>query len=280
MRRIVGFLFLCFATPGCGGGASSAADDTANVTSVDLGVFELNFDAIDRFRTCPPVGTLSDPWIPAIHEEGSTSGVAWHEPGVTDRAINETLVPFRSCYRRGLVHDPTQAGHVAVVARVGADGKVAKVETYGACELSREVLECMTDYAREVKFSPPASGHDSVVIPVSYEPRSGRLLNPATDRTSYASKAYRFIEAARPGLHACEKSEMAAGRFLDAAGTYRIDIDAKGRVVKEDIDPWNGNQQLLACAAHSLQNTAFPPPPNGRAIVFVRLVFDPRRETR
>ena len=73
---------------------------------------------------------------------------------------------------------------------------------------------------------------------------------------------------------------MAAGRFLDAAGTYRIDIDAKGRVVKEDIDPWNGNQQLLACAAHSLQNTAFPPPPNGRAIVFVRLVFDPRRETR
>ena len=255
-------------------------DDGANVTSVDLGVLELNLDTIDRFRTCPPVGTLSDPWIPAIHEEGTTAGVAWHEPGVTDRAINETLVPFRSCYRRGLVHDPTQAGHVAVVARVGSDGKVSRVETYAACELSREVLECMADSAHDMKFDPPASGHDSVVIPVSYEPRGGRLLNPASDRSSYAAQAYRYIEAARPALHACEKSEMDAGRFLDAAGTYRIDIDAKGHVVKQNVDPWNGNQQLLACGARALQNTVFPAPPTGRAIVFVRLLFDPRRETR
>lgn len=264
----------------CGGSASSAADDVPVATSVDLGDFEINLDTIDRFSTCPPVGGLGDPWIPAIHEEGSTNEAAWREPGVTDRAINDTLVPFRRCYRKGLVHDPTQAGHVAMVARVGADGKVAKVETYAACELSREVLACMADATHELTFDPPRAGHDTVVIPASYEPRGGRMLNPSTDRSAYASQAVRWLESARPGFHGCEHSEMSAGRLLDGSGTYRLDVDGRGRVAKVNIDPWRGNQQLLGCAAHVLQSTSFPKPPSGRAVIYVRLMFDPRQELR
>jgi len=263
----------------CGGGASSA-NDVASTTSVDLGEFEINADTIDRFTACPPVGALGEPWIPAIREDDGSNAVAWREPGVTDKAIQETLGPFRSCYRRGLVHDPTQAGHVAVVVRVAPDGKVADVDTYAACELSREVLSCMTDAARTLKFDPPKGGRDSVVIPAAFEPRRGRSLNVSTDRSSYAARAYLFLENARPALHTCEQLERQAGRTLDATGTYRLEIDGRGHVTKEGIDPWQGNQSLLACGARALESTVFPVPPTGRAVAFVRLVFDPRRGTR
>jgi hypothetical protein len=263
----------------CGGGPTSVAD-TTNVTSVELGELEINADKIDRFTTCPPVGALGEPWIPAIKEDDGSNAVAWREPGVTDHAIQETLVPFRSCYRRGLIHDASQSGHVAVVVRVNADGKVADVDTYAACELSHEVLSCMEDEARNLKFDPPKGGHDSVVIPASYEPRGGRTLGNATDRSAYTARAYLFLENARPALHTCEQIEQQNGRLLDATGTYRLEIDARGHVTKESIDPWTGNQALLACAARALEGNVMPIPPTGRAVAFVRLIFDPRRGSR
>ncbi|MEO8874555.1 MAG: AgmX/PglI C-terminal domain-containing protein [Polyangiaceae bacterium] len=280
--------FFAFASPAavllsiisCGGGPTSASDAAAGTISVDLGELEINSDKVDRFMSCPPVGALGEPWIPTIREDDGSNAVAWREPGVTDRAIQETLVPFRSCYRRGLIHDPTQAGHVAVVVRVAPDGKVADVDTYGACELSKEILTCMTDAARELKFDPPRGGRDSVVIPAAYEPRGGRSLNVTTDRSSYAARAYLFLENARPALHTCEQLELQGGRSLDASGTYRLEIDGRGHVTKESIDPWLGNQSLLACGARALESTVFPVPPAGRAIAFIRLVFDPRRGTR
>ena len=229
MRRLALFPALLLAAASCGGGPSSAAD-TASLTSVELGELEINADKIDRFMTCPPVGVLGEPWIPSIREDDGSNAVAWREPGVTDRAIQDTLVPFRSCYRRGLIHDPTQAGHVAIVVRVKADGKVADVDTYAACELSREVLSCMEDAARDLHFDPPRGGHDSVVIPASYEPRGGRTVGAPTDRSSYAARAYVFLENARPALHTCEQLEQQAGRPLDAAGTYRLEIDGRGHV--------------------------------------------------
>jgi hypothetical protein len=281
VRRPLLFLGLplVVASASCGSGPTSASD-ALSVTSVELGEFEINADKIDRFMTCPPVGALGEPWIPSIREDDGSNAVAWREPGVTDRAIQETLVPFRSCYRRGLIHDPTQSGHVAVVVRVNAEGKVADVDTYAACELSREVLSCMEDEARNLKFDPPKGGRDSVVIPATFEPRNGRTLGVTTDRSSYAARAYLFLENARPALHTCEQSEQQAGRAVDAAGTYRLEIDAHGRVTKESIDPWIGNQSLLACAARALETNVLPIPPTGRAVAFVRLVFDPRRGTR
>jgi hypothetical protein len=266
-------------TASCGSGPASQAEN-ATVTSVELGEFEINTDKIDRFTTCPPVGALGEPWIPAIREDDGSNAVAWREPGVTDKAIQETLVPFRSCYRRGLVHDASQSGHVAIVVRVNAEGKVADVDTYAACELSREVLSCMEDEARALKFDPPKAGHDSVVIPASYEPRNGRAVGATTDRSAYAARAYVFLENARPALHTCEQVEQQNGRLLDATGTFRLEIDGTGHVVKEGIDPWTGNQTLLACAARALEGNVMPIPPTGRAVAFVRLIFDPRRGTR
>jgi hypothetical protein len=266
-------------TVSCGGGPASSAD-SASVTSVELGEFEINADKIDRFTACPPVGALGEPWIPSIREDDGSNSVAWREPGVTDKAIQETLVPFRSCYRRGLIHDPTQSGHVAIVVRVNAEGKVADVDTYAACELSREVLSCMEDEARSLKFDPPKGGRDSVVIPASFEPRGGRTLGTATDRSAYAARAYLFLENARPALHTCEEVETQNGRPLDATGTFRLEIDGRGHVTKEGVDPWTGNQTLLACAARALEGNVMPIPPTGRAVAFVRLIFDPRRGTR
>lgn len=272
----------CFGTAlvACGGPAAAPDEGAEPLTSVDVGDFEVHLDGFDRFTVCPPIGALGEPWIPDIHEEGATARAAWREPGVTDKAIQDTLVPFRSCYRRGLLHDPTQSGHVAIVLRVDAKGNVEKAETYGACELSRETLTCMTDVGKAMKFDPPGGGRDTVILPVSYEPRSGRAVTMSTERSSYAAQVVRRLDAARPALHACERAELSAGRPLEGDGTYRLEIDGKGRVTKVNIDPWRGNQQLLGCGANALEKTMFAAPSSGRAVVFLRLAFDPRRITR
>src|SRR4026209_2359579 len=73
-------------------------------TSVEIAEFEVLASGVDRFASCPPAGELGQGWIPDAASEGA------HDPTLTERAINDTIGPFRSCYHRGLLRDPSQDG--------------------------------------------------------------------------------------------------------------------------------------------------------------------------
>jgi hypothetical protein len=260
----------------------------------EIAELEIRSLGVDRFTTCPPPGELGQPWFPqpgawsapAIVDAGAPEPIDQdfitrtqdHTP--TEQAIEATHREFRACYRRGLVHDPAQDGRVAVVLRVGADGRVARVEEYAACEIAVESLSCMKAAAARLRFPPPPGGSDTVLIPAVFTSRDGVRRSSGTMNESYTARAYIVMEAARPGLHACEQQARRDLRPVQATGTFTLTLGADGKVTKAHVDPWTGDQTILACAAHELEKLRFAAPPSGNAFVIARLNFNPRQGSR
>jgi hypothetical protein len=272
------------------------------VTAVQLTAFEVRDDNLDRFEHCPPPGEIGQDWVPKIpewHPPAASASAAVPESAVDasgggpaaapsdgvetpapaslatliDEATNQTRAPFRTCYHHGLLFDPTQDGHVAVVLRVDRAGHVAAVETWGACDLSREALACMRDEAKHVKLQPPTGGAATVTIPAVFTSGSQKLRE-AND--AYAAAAYVAIETMRPRLHNCEQTAKFAHTGVFASSVMTIDIDAKGRGTHVSVDQWKGGHELLGCAAEVMRDAPFPAPPAGRGKVVVPIVFNPR----
>ncbi|CAN5924532.1 hypothetical protein BH11MYX4_BH11MYX4_48170 [soil metagenome] len=259
----------------------------------EVAELEIRAVGVDRFTVCPPPGDLGQPWFP---QPGP-----WTAPAVdagpaepidqdfitrtknytpTEQAIEATHREFRSCYRHGLVRDPAQDGRVAIVLRIGADGRVARVEEYAACEISVESIACMKAAAARLRFPPPASGADTVLIPAVFTSRDGVRRTTGTTNDSYTARAYITMEAARPGLHACEEQARRDLRPMQAAGTFTLTLGANGQVSRAHVDPWTGEQSTLACAARELEKLRFAPPPSGTGSVIARLNFNPRQGSR
>lgn len=278
----------------CGGaGSAPATPERLLEPAADIAELEIRADWSDRFVACPPPGELGQNWVPkpfpwtpppateqkpVVVDEDLISRSEGRTP--TEQASLATHREFRQCFRQSLVHDPTQDGHVAIVLRVGADGRVAKVEEYGACEISPEALGCMRHAAGRLRFMPPAGGSDTIVLPSVFTSRDGVSRASPSSNDSYTAGAYVTLESARPGLHACEESARKFGTGLQATGTFTMDIDAQGRVTSAHVDPWSGEQSVLACAAAELQKLTFEAPPKGKGIVIARLNFNPRQGSR
>jgi hypothetical protein len=284
----------------CGGPSAIVPDPSAVAlqakspgTSVEVSEFDIGEDEIDRFINCPPPGELGQDWIPPLPpwtppaptgpvDQGPLPPelATMHGSTPTERATADTREEFRACYNHGLVYDPTQDGHVAIVLRVGADGRVARVESWGACEIARQSIECMRTAAKKLRFRPPAAGSDTVTIPAVFT--SSDAVRRTTPRPSdvYTASAYIAVEKLRRELHACEQSARQGGRNIMASATFNIQVDAHGQVQHSNVDPWSGNQDLLACAANALGSLSLPAPPGGWANVIVRISFNPREGTK
>ncbi len=261
-------------------------------TNVEVAELEVSYSGIDRFTSCPPPGELGQDWIPPLPPwtPPSTSGsketaaptpedASLRGKRPTDIAIEETRVPFRTCWHRSLVYDPTQNGHVAIVLRVGRDGRVAQVESYGACDLSTQAIQCMKDAAKRVRFSPPAGGSDTITVPAVFSADTISRVTPLPADV-YAASVYVVIEGLRPALHACESDARQRGASVFASGTFTLTLSGDGKVTHTNIDPWSGDQSLLSCAAQAVQSAQFPPPPGGAATILSRIAFNPRAGTK
>jgi len=286
----------------CGGKEESGMvpfDPSKRQTPVaDVAELEIRAVGVDRFTVCPPPGDLGQPWFPQPPEwRGAAAATPAVDAGAsaaidqdfitrtqkytpTEQAIEATHREFRACYRHGLVRDPAQDGRVAIVLRIGADGKVAKVEEYAACEISTESIACMKSAAARLRFPPPAAGSDTVLIPAVFTSRDGVRRNSGTTNDSYTARAYLTMEAARPGLHACEEQARRDLRPMQAAATFTLSLGANGQVSSAHVDPWTGEQSTLACAARELEKLRFAPPPSGKGSVIARLNFNPRQGGR
>jgi hypothetical protein len=260
----------------------------------EIAELEIRAVGVDRFKICPPPGELGQQWFPqpatwsppasadagapAPIDEGYVTRTHDHTP--TEQAVEATHRDFRSCYRRGLVHDPAQDGRVAIVLRVGPDGRVARVEEYAACEIAVESISCMKSAASRLRFPPPAAGSDTIIIPAVFTSRDGVRRSMGTINESYTARAYVMFEGARPGLHVCEQQARRDLRPVQATGTFTLSLDVNGKVTRAHVDPWTGEQSILACAARELEKLHFPPPPSGAGFVIARLNFNPRQGSR
>jgi hypothetical protein len=228
------------------------------------------------------------PWTPPPAPAGD-AGTFYVDQDVVARtagrspselAAEATHRDFRSCYRRTLTHGASPVGRVAIVVRVGPDGKVAKVEEYAACEIDPEAIACMKGVAARLRFPPPASGSDTITIPATFTSREGLRRTSATANDAYTASAYLTLEAARPALHECDVQARSAGRPSHATGTFTMNVAADGRVTRTHVDPYTGERTLLECAVRALDQLAFAPPPGGQGVVIARLNFNPRQGAR
>jgi hypothetical protein len=272
----------------CSSRPPEVPDTGLSITSVEVAELEIDASGIDRFTNCPPPGELGQAWIPPIpawtasgssHRADSSPETTGPAPSAldeppTDRAFELTHEAFRDCYARGLTLDPTQDGHVAVVLRVGRDGRVARVESYGACEIARETIACMQDAAKHIRLRPPSTGSDTVIIPAVFAQSIGPRRTDPRPGDAYAAAATITVESIRPAMHACEEHARISGSSPQAAATFALDVDEKGHVVRSHVDPWSGNQQLLACAAGAFEKLVFPPPPRGHGAILARIAFN------
>ena len=273
----------------CGGSQAPVAPIGPRGTSIEIADFEVNGDGIDRFASCPPPGEIGQDWYPPIpdwtpppdapKDDGSGTPLSHSTEQLgrtaTERAVEDTRAAFRSCYHRGLVSDPTQFGHVAVVLRVGPTGRVLKSESYGACSIQHDVIRCMQDVGKALRFDPPAGGKDTIVIPVVFEPSSGPD-ETTTQNDAYTAQAYVTLENMKPDFHACESR----AHGVSAWGVFDMQVDAHGNVTSANIDPYNGDQDVLACAAEVLQKMKLPPPEGGKGKLLARITFNPRSGSR
>jgi hypothetical protein len=282
-------------------------DRKVGPTHVEVNELEISAAQPDRFAHCPPPGELGQEWFPPIPpwqpasapanvgDAGASVSFAV-SPGegdatqpaparrvthqeLTTRATESTRLPFRACYHHGLLYDPTQDGHVAIVLRIGADGRVAKVESYGACDLSAEVIACMMESAKGLRFEPPADGSDTITVPAVFHPQDLDRTQPLPSEP-YAAAAYVVVEQARPAFHTCEATARSRHQEAFASATFAIELDAKGAVVHVNVDPWRGNQDMLACMAGVVNGLNFGPPPGGRGHLVLPIVVNPRPGTR
>lgn len=277
----------------CGTSSHPAVPDGPRGTSIEVADLEVNGDGIDRFSSCPPPGDIGQEWYPTLPDWTPSSSAAQADDGgaplpasteqlgrtPTERAIEDTRAAFRSCYHRGLVHDPTQYGHVAIVLRVGPTGRVMKTESWGACEIQHDVIACMRDVAKAYRFDPPQGGKDTVIIPVVFQPRGGESAM-SSQNDAYTAQAYVTLESMRPDLHECESRARSQGKDVEAWGVFDMQIDKSGAVVSANIDPYHGDQELLGCAAEVMQRMKLPPPQGGKGKLLARITFNPRAGTR
>lgn len=285
------------ALPSCSETEKAPVHDPSRIVppAADIPELEIRSSGVDRFTTCPPPGDLGQHWIPTLPAWSPPTPPADAGPPLpidqdfisqtmhrtpTELAVEATHREFRSCYRKGLVRHPTQDGRVAIVLRIGPSGHVAKVESYGACELAPESIACMYGVARRLRFPPPPSGSDTVTIPATFTSRDGVRRTVPTANDAYTAAAYVSLEAARPALHVCEETARREGRPAHSTGTFTLDIAADGRVANAHVDPWTGDQALLLCAARALEAIGFHPPAGGKGTVIARLHFNPRQGTR
>jgi hypothetical protein len=280
----------------CGGRGGSDPNDPSHVEprAADLSELEIRSSGLDRFTVCPPPGNLGQHWIPPLPPwkpppmPADAAAIAVDQEllvrtadrTLTELAVEATHKDFRSCYRRGLVRHPTQDGRIAIVLRIGPDGRVAKVESYSACELAVESIACMYGVAQKLRFPPPEGGSETVTIPVAFTSRDGVRKTVPTANDSYTAAAYVTLEMARPALHKCEEQARRDGRPMESTGTYTLDVAADGHVAKVRLDPWSGDETLLTCAASALEQMRFTAPGDGKATVIARLHFNPRQAAR
>ena len=195
------------------------------------------------------------------------------------RCVDATHKELRSCFRQSLVRHPGEDGRVAIVIRIGPDGRVAQVESYAACELAPEAISCMYGVARRLHFPPTPAG-ETVTLPATYTSRDGARRTAATGNDAFTAAAYVTIETARPALHACEAAARKGGGAAEATATFSLTVNVAGRVTKVDPGAERGDPELIRCASHALETLRFPIPNADRATVRARLNFNPRQGTR
>jgi hypothetical protein len=149
---------------------------------------------------------------------------------------------FRSCFNRGLRSDPSMQGKVVFAARIAPDGKPSSVEIVSRDGLSEEVAACMKRKLEAAQFEPIEGmdgGGTTLKIPITFLQQAPQIT---AAKIPSAPAAWLDFDA----LRACNVAAQKKGALIATNATFTVDDGDGGFDVR--VDPFEGDQELLACA--------------------------------
>lgn len=89
-----------------------------------------------------------------------------------DRVIAGLRPRFRACYQAGLNTDPSMAGKVQIMAKIGPNGEVSSASVASNTGLSASVASCIARHVKNAQFSAPGGSGSTLSIPVTFVQQS------------------------------------------------------------------------------------------------------------
>lgn len=91
-------------------------------------------------------------------------------PETIQRIVRERYPKFRSCYEEGLRRDRNLIGRVTVRFVIGCDGTITSIEPVCTSMPDRDVVRCITEEYKPLRFPQPEGGIVTVVYPIMFSP--------------------------------------------------------------------------------------------------------------
>jgi hypothetical protein len=85
---------------------------------------------------------------------------------------------FRACYQQGLRSDPTLAGRTHIKVRLDAEGNVLMASAEQVTGLTPDVVKCLSSVLVETRFSAPADGSATLVVPIAFQQQASPGAGP------------------------------------------------------------------------------------------------------
>jgi hypothetical protein len=79
----------------------------------------------------------------------------------------------KRCYQKGLESDPTQAGRLVILIKVGPSGEVESASVASNSGLSGGVAGCIASVARRAKFDAPGANGSTISVPFNFVKQGG-----------------------------------------------------------------------------------------------------------
>lgn len=202
---------------------------------------EVRADGSDRFSTC--VGSMAG-------ESTSTS----------DPTLNKALSDLEPTLRACL---PAQApeGKLIATVEIGKDGIASSVGPLRICGVPWDVASCIQAKMTGADFGGTTARR--VQIPMTFAPSA------TNEPPRFVAAAMLALEGSLRDLHACLSTAQAKTPNARAGASFHLDVDLTGKIIGTNLDPWQGNQDLLTCAAGTVGKLNFAT--QGTAVVKVEL---------
>ena len=218
------------ATPPAAAPAPSAAPSSLAPLETKLPDLEVRGDGSDRFASC-------------IGKFGADEATAGDETPALSKALDAMQPVLGKCVTK----DPPP-GKLMVDVDVAADGK-GKAGTMHMCGTPWELATCMQQKLHDADYG--IKTPRGVTVPIDF----GAPTAPPPNK--FVGGAMTALQSSLKDLHACLATAQAKEKGTHASASFHLDVDLTGKIIGTDLNPFEGNQDLLTCAATVISKLKF-----------------------
>ena len=195
------------------------------------------------------------------------------------KGVGLSAADVQSCVDESKAAGEAPNGATTFLVSVSIDERVSDIEVLDSCGISAHSILCFAQAFQHARVDPQASmkrGTLQITFGEGrHELRSASSGVGFTTVKDFTVRATDTFGRSRAALDACSRAASLKGKFEPTSAQFSLLLEADGAVREVQVDPFVGDQALLACAAEVLQKLALPPPPRGAETLREHLSFEP-----